>query len=505
MKAFISSVYDEDGNKLTWTQHPKIDEAQLRKEHDPKELAKQSALSVAENQGSTPTIDADALTPDEKSFLGFVSDYLSDLSERSRQFANNVLVTAENLINSNASDLQEGDISKSRIAHMKEQYNEKIDRIQGEQFAKLKPLANERIKERAYKNAFIEENNLGKRPAVYPESHIFSFSLILISLLIEALVNAKFYAEANPAGLIGGSATAFFLSLGNVAISFILGLVCLRYLNHINRIQKILAFIGTIISLCVLFFLHLAIGHYRELLLSDPDNAYRLVLPAVVNSPFGIKDIESFVMILLGIAVTVFVIYKGYNFDDAYPGYGKVWRRWKEKEDSWEEGSTDYRAQMNTLMRHFQRDKDAFEKTINKRTKHLNNLQSDFEVYRENTVTTIEGTYQKCVELCLEYRRVFNNIYGGERDLLSSDTESLLRHVKQLVIIKPDLNDFLSQKAEELALKKEQFEAEKLLVLGVLNNTYNEMTEDFKEKKTEDSKEALENKAMQYAQELHNS
>lgn len=517
MKAFITSIKNKDHSEFTWwLPHNDFNEKDFRKKHNPKALGRKGAMSFAENRGADlKNVTSNVLTDDEKGFLGFLSNYLDDLSQASKQVIKDASATIEEYIhsvvpsteadNSKNADADADDVgyvyAKRRIETLEHDYESQFDEQQNQFGDNLKIEADKRVVSRVSRTVFRKEHGLQERPAVYPESHIYSIALVIVSLVLEALVNAKFYAEADPSGLVGGWVTAFFVSLGNVMISFILGLVCLRYLNHKEKFQKVIAGLGTAICIAAISFLHLATAHYRELLLRDPDNAHNQVLPTVINNPLGINDMESFIMILLGVGVTIFVIYKGYQFDDPYPGYGKVWRSWKEREDTWLVLDNEFRSKINPILSDAKRDIVNFEKKINARSKDFSQLELDLDSYIEATKLTIENSFNKFIDLCREYRIELNETFGGENEILLTDSELLKSLVKDEIFDTTSLFTSLDQEAIALKQKRATFNEWSSSSLKSLDAMYTTLQTRCTTLSSKENEDDMKKKAMERAQE----
>lgn len=178
--------------------------------------------------------------------------------------------------------------------------------------------------------AFRAANNITEQ-ASYPESHIWHFSLIALLALIETAVNAFFYENAQ--GLLGG----FFVALGVAALNMggamVLGMG-FRFKNLSAPDKKLFGWF------CLVAFLILSIycnalfsafrGEYQ--LLTDPTDPLQLrqaFATAVSESKrifvldMRVADLMSFVLFGIGLILSGVAFWKGYTFDDRFPGHGK--------------------------------------------------------------------------------------------------------------------------------------------------------------------------------------
>lgn len=173
---------------------------------------------------------------------------------------------------------------------------------------------------------FKKENNIA-RGADYPDSHIFTVSLLFAALIIESVCNGLFFAEGSDFGLIGGILYAIVIAFINIALGFLNGWWVFRYKNHQSAI-KVTIFTAIFLIICLSdFFLNLLVAHYREALVIDPDSATSMAVKSFQQGMFQVSDVESWFLFLIGMIFFSLAVYKGYAMDDAYPGYGNLARR----------------------------------------------------------------------------------------------------------------------------------------------------------------------------------
>lgn len=187
-----------------------------------------------------------------------------------------------------------------------------------------------------------KSGNAGKpieRSAIYPDSHILTFSVLAILVLFEGLANAYFFAGSSDLGLLGGWLQAITVSFVNVITAFfVIGYLCLRHLtNPQKRWSFIAAAIGLPISVAFIAVLNLAAAHYRDLLeihaatlaIGGTEVTGELIAPIqhLIAAPFSFQTLEAYLLLTLGLTFAIIAAYKGRTFDDAIPGFGVVQRR----------------------------------------------------------------------------------------------------------------------------------------------------------------------------------
>lgn len=165
----------------------------------------------------------------------------------------------------------------------------------------------------------------------------FILFFLVVPLVIESLLNGNFFAEASDFGLVGGAATAVIISALNIALGFFMGVGPARYCQHVKSSHlfwALPAYAG-MIALIVLF--NLAVGHYREMLIANPDARSMQVMPRLMESPFAIYDLKSVALVIIGCIVAFVAATKGYSAFGSYPGHAAAYKRWRQRWDAVEE------------------------------------------------------------------------------------------------------------------------------------------------------------------------
>ena len=165
----------------------------------------------------------------------------------------------------------------------------------------------------------------------------FIVFFLVVPLVIESLLNGNFFAEASDFGLIGGAATAVIISALNVSLGFIMGLGPARYCQHVkgsHLFWALPAYVGMIV-LIVLF--NLAVGHYREMLIANPDAQSLQVVPRMLANPLGVYEFKSLALVIVGCIVAFVSASKGYSAFGSYPGHATAYKRWRQRWNAVEE------------------------------------------------------------------------------------------------------------------------------------------------------------------------
>lgn len=203
------------------------------------------------------------------------------------------------------------------------------------------------MESRAALNSFKTRNQISD-PAHYPPDQLFHFSMLIMFVVIETVVNAFFYQGSS--GLLGGAVVALAISVVNMTLAAALGSTY-RYANLPELKDKVTGYAGIIAFIILAFVLNLIFSTFRvqyEIVqqqviqdnLTEPSTAMLVVaFKTAVGDAFRVFilefpdiDVMSFVLFFVGVLCSCLAFWKGYTQDDKYPGYGAMDRRHKAAE-----------------------------------------------------------------------------------------------------------------------------------------------------------------------------
>ncbi len=167
---------------------------------------------------------------------------------------------------------------------------------------------------------FKKDNGILREPR-YKDSFMLTFAIIAFFLVIETALNSTLLAEASSLGLIGGAGMAIIISLINIALGFSAGWFLYPLTNQKNTTRARLWLVALLIAVTFVFVFNLLIGHYREVLIQDPDNSGMMALVHFSDGIFNLSEIESIFLIVIGLIVSGVSYWKGATQNDPYPGY----------------------------------------------------------------------------------------------------------------------------------------------------------------------------------------
>lgn len=287
------------------------------------------------------------------------------------------------------------------LAALPETYANTINREYQETESELKELKVQYMVALDDLHAFKRQHGL-RREADYPLSKTKAVGLLLFMLIVETVLNANFFAQGSDLGFLGGAFQALVISVLNVSIGCMVGAFILRWKNHISAPRRLLGLIGAILFGTLALIGNVFVGHYRDAMSIDPDNGARVAVQQFLAGPFALQDFNSWVLVALGLIVFFIALYKGYNWDDVYPGFGQIARRAQNAKDELLATKVDltesiqdiYEEHVELSEKHYkkmQKDKQQLEILFS-------SMKNDFVLYR-NYLSNLKNAYQYLITL----------------------------------------------------------------------------------------------------------
>lgn len=184
--------------------------------------------------------------------------------------------------------------------------------------------------------ARYREINRLERPAKEFEGWVKVFSLAIILIVVEAGMNSYLFSQGNEFGLLGGLLAAALVSVVNVGASALLGYMA-RYINRRNWILKFGGLLFVLMWIVFAVMMNLGVAHFRDGLEAGVPwrDAAEQAVPALLARPVELASIESWLLALVGLLISILAFRKGWHTDDPYPGYGRVERAVKVARDQY--------------------------------------------------------------------------------------------------------------------------------------------------------------------------
>jgi hypothetical protein len=263
-------------------------------------------------------------------------------------------------------------------------------------------------------NAFKLGNNL-YHPATYPTDMAKHMSWVVITLAIETLVNAAFFAGAN--SLIFGALVAFAVSVVNLGIAFIGG-IFFRGKNSVHAVIKFQGWLIFSIAWILLGGINLLTACVRsasaELLakelgedpiaaiFSNQTQAFALAkenIAGILQGHFPFSDLSGLILLFVGLLAAVIGMWKGYAADDSYPNYGALTRSSVEANKTYSDLEASLKLDAQTVA-----DKPIKEIVDSRQT--ITSLKQQVGTIRQDAANLRNEWQQRAVQLTHEYKSI---------------------------------------------------------------------------------------------------
>ncbi len=159
------------------------------------------------------------------------------------------------------------------------------------------------------------------------------FAVSLLIVAVESVLNGVFFSKAHEMGLIGGVGNALAISVINVGLASLAGLLT-RNFNHILSWRKVVGALAFLVATGLALCFNFVVAHFRDAMTvaAWDQAAGRAVERALaVRLP---ESMDAWLLALLGLLAAALAGWKTYGADHPYPGYGRVSRKRKEMRDS---------------------------------------------------------------------------------------------------------------------------------------------------------------------------
>lgn len=300
-------------------------------------------------QGKASTLGEAGLPSDEQTGLSGPEAAIVQRVERKRQ---EYVDWASLRLNILSRDLSRWNITAqvNRARQADEEFERKASSLLSEHDASLRRLAEIARSKKDALASFKSLHNLSREAAERTTTgRFFRFSVVIVLILLEAIVNASFFATGLDSGLLGGFFEAGMAATFNVGVAFILGRFAVPYVAHAKAGWKLVGLISMFMALAAICVVALAISHYRDALISEVLNATSVAQHALLSNPLGLTPGSSWGLFAFSVTFALIALIDGVFYDDIYPGYGAVSRRAEEAVLDYEDRLTEVREDLENL------------------------------------------------------------------------------------------------------------------------------------------------------------
>ena len=222
---------------------------------------------------------------------------------------------------------------------------------------------------------FKKDHGLSREP-VYSMSWraVWGPAMLLFLFFLEVALNGALVASVVE-GLIAGISVSITVATLNVLLSFIVGKYLVPELNRKGRHhlkKKITAFAGLILHVLTIMYLNLVFGIFRSIALEaskarpweggiDLNTQSEEVMNALRpwDALSQVNDIPSLFVIGVGFVFAALALIDGYGYDDPYPGYGDVHRKFVKALAPFEKSKRELSDKVHRIMDEATKEMDA--------------------------------------------------------------------------------------------------------------------------------------------------
>jgi hypothetical protein len=252
---------------------------------------------------------------------------------------------------------------------------------------------------------FRSENGLLNRAVKMPDSRVFHWGVIALLLVIEASLNGNFLAHGLELGPLEGVVEALLIALLNVGSGLATGWFILRQLNHRTIARRILSILGLFLYACFAIGFNLLVAHYRDALGGPtPEDAGSLALRAFLAKPPHVADINSCLLLAMGIGFSLIALADGYLMDDPYPGYGRLARYSQTAQEDFREAKEEETRTLSELKDGMLRRLDQAASTIERRRADHHAVLQRRDGFRQQFTQHLDHLEQAANQLLSWYR-----------------------------------------------------------------------------------------------------
>jgi len=177
-------------------------------------------------------------------------------------------------------------------------------------------------------DAFRTEHGI-TRLALLPSRAVtfLKWGFLVLLLIVEGALNGAFLAKGNQLGLVGGVSEALTFAALNVGAALAAAVLGARLLIHRNYFLKLIGAMAVAAWLCFAVLLNLALAHYREVAGTLASDGGLQVVARIKEAPFALNEIQSWVLLGIGLLFAVAAFVDSLLLFDPYWGYGGIEKR----------------------------------------------------------------------------------------------------------------------------------------------------------------------------------
>lgn len=225
---------------------------------------------------------------------------------------------------------------------------------------------------------FRSKNGLEYRTAKLTTSTgtFLRFLVILIMIITETYFNGTYLAKGSTQGLIGGIFEAASFAILNIGFSIILTLYVIKQIVRTGIIWKVIGLAGIVAWIGVVTVINLGLAHYREVAATFAEGAGADILMRIAQNPFGLVELESWVLFAIGVLFAIITLVDIITFSDAYPGYTKRQMRWDDEQEEYKDEFDELIQELDDIKEEYSDNLKTIGNALSSRQRELDNILS---------------------------------------------------------------------------------------------------------------------------------
>ncbi|MCY4047201.1 MAG: hypothetical protein OXF42_03705 [Candidatus Dadabacteria bacterium] len=285
---------------------------------------------------------------------------------------------------------------------------------------------------------FKKEHGLTREPVYSLKWRaIWGPAMLLFLFFLEVALNGALVASVVE-GLIAGISVSTTVATLNVLLSFVVGKYLLPELNTqgkgYNLKKKLAAFAGIVLHVLTIIYLNLVFGIFRSIALeatkarpweggidlNDQSEVVNALKPWAALSE--VNDIPSLFVIGVGFVFAAIALIDGYSYDDHYPGYGDVHRKFVKMLEPFERSKRGLSDRVHRIMDEYNQVMDVSVKEFESKYLRWGLIQNIAQQQFSSYAVWVRQVEQDANKLLSDYRAA--NIKGRHTSYSSKQAPS---------------------------------------------------------------------------------
>ena len=279
--------------------------------------------------------------------------------------------------------------------------------------------------------------------------------IVLIMIVLETYFNGTYLAKGSTQGLIGGIFEAASFAILNIGFSIILTLYLIKQVVRNGLVWKLIGIVGIIAWLGVVLVINLGLAHYREVAATFAEGAGADILVRIVENPFGLIELESWMLFAIGVLFATVTLVDIITFSDIYPGYTKRQMRWDEEQEEYKFEFDSLIQELDDIKEDYNDNLKAIGNALSSRQRELDNILSG-----RNRLASLYASHHE------QLQRAANSLfsYYFEANRAARTTPVPERFNRRFIVSKMELSSSKSfQPREAQKIKDRISEAKQIL------------------------------------------